>query len=318
MRRRTALALLVAAMLLLAGCSNVPGASDSPPTDTNTPASTTTIGSITKTTTDSTGTTAATETTQSDATTTTTATDDRLAPGLAESGVTDAAALADAHAAILTNTSYTVRNHRQVRNESPTANATLPPIFRANTTTEVAHDPARIFLRYDVSGNASATSSQFPRDVELWAGPNLTLQAVETPNGTVYRRVRSRNVASGGVTGRDTLFSLFSTLNTTVAGTTTQNGTTLYRVNSTGVSDPALLASLLDAESVSNVSMTALVDADGLVHEYRIEYDATSESGTRHVTRATRYTALGETTVERPAWYDEAVNATANGTTTSD
>lgn len=308
MRRSTALTLLVAAMLLLAGCNNLPSGGTAPPTTAGESPSGTTIGAIDKTTSTD-------ETTRTTQTTgeanDTNESESQLAPGLTKSGVTDATLLADAHAAVLANTSYTAESQRLASNGTGNQNATVVVLSRTNTTTKVAHEPTRVFWRYDFSGNASVTPA-FPQDIEVWSGENETFEAVEGQNGTTYRESNGRGVSVASArTGRDTLSVLFGSLNTSVTRTTTQNGTTLYRVNSTGVADNATLASLFGVESASNVSMTALVDSDGLVHEYHVEYDATSGNRTWHVSQTSRFTALGETTVERPPWYDEAVNATA-------
>lgn len=309
MRRRTALTLLTVAMLVLAGCNNIPSGGSAPPTTAPDSSATTTIGGLDETTT--------TATTESPDTTQTNDQSDQLAPGLAESGVIDAAELADAHAAVLVNTSYTTDGQRHVWNGSAnrSENATSEMAsFRVNSTTKVVHDPTRVFWSYDTAGNASVTPAVFPGDIEVWSGENRTFEAVEGPNGTTYRESNGRGVSVASArTGRDSLATLFGALNTTVTETS-QNGTTLYRVNSTGVSDRDALASLFAAESVSNVSMTALVDSDGLVHEYHVEYDAATGNRTWQVSQTTRFSALGQTTVERPSWYGEAVNATANQT----
>ncbi|UPW01498.1 hypothetical protein M0R88_05180 [Halorussus gelatinilyticus] len=230
---------------------------------------------------------------------------DALAPGLNESGVTDAWTLAEVHADTLRNRSYTVVSNLTARGLDDDREAT------ADATTRVTHDPTRLVRRSNVSGDARSIGL-FGQDMAVWATENGTWYAVERANGTNYRKVAEVvRPTYGSRTDRDTLFVLFSALDTELAGTLTENGTTLHRVNATGVLNPEALASELNADSVRNVSLTALVDERGVVHEYRVAYTATHGDRTTRIERTTRFVALGETSVERPAWVAEARNATA-------
>lgn len=235
-----------------------------------------------------------------------TALTDGFAPGLSESGVTDPAALSSAHAKHLRNRSYAVVSNLTVRGLDGAVRA------RANTTKKIAHDPLRLTSWSDASGEPRLVNF-YQYDMAVWASENGTWYAIQRPNGTTYRKVADELRPSFAArTSRDTLFVLFSALNTTLADTETRNATTLYRVNSTGVSDPDVLASQLRVDSVRNVSLSALVGGQGLVREYHIEYTATLGNNTTRVERTVRFAALGETTVERPQWYDEAKNATTD------
>ncbi|WP_135853507.1 DUF7537 family lipoprotein [Halorussus salinus] len=230
---------------------------------------------------------------------------DELAPGLNESGVTDAWTLAEAHADALRNRSYTVVSNLTASGLGDDREAT------ADATTKVTRDPTRLVRRSNVSGDARSIGL-FGQDVDIWATENGTWYAVERANGTNYRRVAEVvRPVHGSRTDRDSLFVLFSALDTELAGTETANGTTLYRVNATGVRNSETLASQLNADSVRNVSLTALVDERGVVHEYRVAYTATHGNRTTRIERAVRFTALGGTSVERPAWVAEETNATA-------
>lgn len=281
-------ALTVALLLVTAGCNALPGG---PATG--------------ETTTDSDGTTvddATTETTASDAETT--APDADLAPGLNENGVTDPSKLADAHRAALNDTSYSIRTNLTARE-----NGTV--LARSNSTLQVAAGGTPQFNRYEITGERPEAIGSFGHDVEAWIDEEQTLYAMEGPNGTTYQRVTDEQRPSSGTPeGRDHLYLLFSAMNTTVSETEANDGTTRYWVNSTDVTDSEVLASTLRTETVQNASLSALVTEDGLIREYHIEYTGTVENATVQVERTTRFTELGETTVERPPWYDEAVDAT--------
>ena len=54
-----------------------------------------------------------------------------------------------------------------------------------------------------------------------------------------------------------------------------------------------------------------LVGPEGFVYHNRLTYTATTENGsTLRITESRRYEEIGETTVSRPLWYDEALNRT--------
>jgi hypothetical protein len=147
------------------------------------------------------------------------------------------------------------------------------------------------------------------------ATENGTWYAAERANGTDYRKIADQLGPSAAERAhRATIFVLFSALNTTVEGVgDREEGSADYRVESTGVRNPGTLASQLRVESVENVSLTALVSEEGLVREYYLEYTATLGENTSRVERTVQFTALGETSVERPAWYDEATNSSETG-----
>jgi hypothetical protein len=231
-----------------------------------------------------------------------------LAPGLNRTRVIDPAELADAHEAVLHNTSYAVETNLTARAPDGTLRA------RLNSTTKTAHDPVRRVGRSVVDGTTPRAVGLAGFDLRVWATENGTWYAVETSNGTDYRKVADElRPPAAARTDRDVLFVLFSGLETAVAGVEFRDGTPLYRVESTGVENPEAIASQFNVESVENVSLTALVDQRGAVREYRVAYTATLGENTSRVERTTRFTALGETTVERPPWVDEA-KATTNAT----
>ncbi|WP_135824785.1 DUF7537 family lipoprotein [Halorussus ruber] len=230
---------------------------------------------------------------------------DDLAPGLNESGVTDAAALSSAHARYLRNRSYTVRSNITVSDLDGTVRA------RGNSTKRIAHDPLRLTSDSDVSGHPRL-AGLYQHDMSVWASENGTWYAIERPNGTTYRKVSNElRPPFAARTSRDTLFVLFSALNTTTEGVGDGPEGASYLVESTGIRNPDTLAGQLRADSVRNVSLSAIVGQQGLVREYRIAYTATRGNNTTRVRQTVQFTALGETTVERPAWHDEAKNATA-------
>ncbi|MFC7194532.1 hypothetical protein ACFQL4_07490 [Halosimplex aquaticum] len=63
-----------------------------------------------------------------------------------------------------------------------------------------------------------------------------------------------------------------------------------------------------DVRTVENATLHALATEFGLVDTYRVVYTATLHDGTTvRVSRTVRFRAIGNTTVDRPQWYDEAM-----------
>ena len=84
-------------------------------------------------------------------------------------------------------------------------------------------------------------------------------------------------------------------------------------IGETTVEVPAWVAEAkaVHENRTSDATEEALVDENGVVREYRVAYTATLGENTSRIERTVQFTALGETTVERPAWVAEETNATA-------
>jgi len=64
-----------------------------------------------------------------------------------------------------------------------------------------------------------------------------------------------------------------------------------------------------DVASVANATLHAFVTDTGVVTSYGVTCDAVRDDGeTVRVRRSVRFDAVGNTTVDRPAWYDEAMS----------
>lgn len=218
-----------------------------------------------------------------------------LAPGVTESGVSDPSALAAAHAAALTDTSVTFHANYTERASDGTV------LERTATTVRFGTGDRYHYVSID------ADRSEAVRRVERWSDGERVLERRSTRNGTAYRVVRGADgeplppvvalpvgrAESGGIE------RVFRAVETTVVGREVRNGTTHYRVVSTGMTTP-------NPTAVRNASLVALVDERGVVHRYRLAYtiDRGDDAGAVRVVGMVRFTALGTTTVERPAWAD--------------
>jgi|AntDeeMinimDraft_5_1070356.scaffolds.fasta_scaffold06009_3 hypothetical protein len=225
----------------------------------------------------------------------------RLAPGLTAEGVVNASALAAAHTAAFENISFTGRQTVVYRTENGT------PIRRIESTTRVADDGRfRVTKRW----NGSTTLQQ----VGYYDDGERVLVATTGANDTMtYRRLSPRAVAAqrssvlGASNGR--IETMFVAAETRVFRRTERNDTTVYRlVPAAARRETSNTATVLDR----SVSVRARVTEQGLVRNYtltqRLSGDGTG--GATMIVVSARYTAIGATDIERPAWYESALAAT--------
>lgn len=227
--------------------------------------------------------------------------DTTLAPGLSADGVTDPFALAQAHHRVLRNASYTVTAQSTHRY----GNGTL--VGTSSTTTAVAADGERTVRTYGTFRNTSAQSAVTQYERLAWSNGTLSLTAVRFGDGEVTydRSEDSAALPRNADTDWETIYAAFSAANTTVVGEVEDDGRTLYRVVATDVR--------ADSAYVDDrpFTMTALVDERGVVHSLVVAHPTTYEGTPAFVTQQIRVTNVGNTTVEQPDWYDDALaNAT--------
>jgi hypothetical protein len=222
----------------------------------------------------------------------------RLAPGLTEHGVEKPFVLATAHSNVLENRSYTVRSRHVERY----ANGTLRT--RAVSVTRVAANDSYYYTT-NTTGVVPGFGDARHVRLTIWSNGTDRFRALTVDQNTTYDRVSQ--VFRSDLTNSQRLSTLFVALNTTVTEKIVhENGTTRYRVKSTGVGVPDSLATIEGVDSMSNVSFTALIAPNGVVYEYTLSYTATLDGKTINVTQEVKFDEVGETTVDRPTWVDEA------------
>ncbi|WP_241432041.1 DUF7537 family lipoprotein [Haloferax mucosum] len=281
-------------IVLLAGCSGVGLGPGSPSVDTPTPANTSTP-------------------TATPATTSATPTEGRqqFPPGLAADGVEEPFTALDAHASALREKSYTVHEVREIRY----ANGTL--YTRDSSATRVSSTPGRYLYRSTVNGTAP----------QFLDGTNGTL--VHYSNGSaVFRKTEiDENASYGIVTGPgkepvsptavehgtplndERIAVLFGALSN---ASVTQQDDFFARVTATSLSGESVDIDGNQVSNVTAVSFTATVGSDGQVREYRLTLRGTLNGHEVNATEHVTYTDVDSTTVEPPAWYDNAAsNSTA-------
>lgn len=223
-----------------------------------------------------------------------------VAPGLTTAGVEDALALTSAHRAILDARSHT---RRVVRTEhGPTGGV------RGRFTALVRVDPAanRTYAVRTATGTAIVGPVfRNASRVERYAADGGVAFAVTAPDGTT----RYPDFEPFGIPDPWRLFLLLSAFETRTAGTTVRNGTTLYRVRSTALTDPQTVAAAVDVDwtaRVTDAELFALVDGEGLVREYRLRYGVSRRGSVHTVRLRVRHAGINTTTVAPPPWLDRA------------
>ena len=225
----------------------------------------------------------------------------RYPPGVLASGVYDPDSLVTAHRDRLASVSHAVRETRTERYLNGTVRA------RRVETARVL--PGGQFHRVVRLEGPAASHPLFPGATRV----------------ELYARGESAPVYAAGWRGTDVRYATVTPVNQRAsplrlllqafearAEVVERNGTRLVGVESTAVADRYFLES---AEGVvqgeaRNATFHAVVEPGGLVREYRVRYALAVDGTLVRVTHRVAYTDLGNTTVSRPDWYEEAVART--------
>ncbi|NHN61471.1 MULTISPECIES: hypothetical protein [Halorussus] len=228
-------------------------------------------------------------------------------PGLSAEGVTDPLAFADAHRATLRNTSYTVTATYTMQRPNGTV------ITHTVTATRVAPGGSSYYAVLSASrSNESRTPGLAGYDIAVWANETVAVTARQDGDGDPTYRRTTRDRAPFQVDRQwELLYSAVGTTDTAVVQRFERGETTLFQVASTGRS-----GSPSAHHHRSRYGFVAVVDADGVVRSFQQRYRTTFRDRPAVVSRTVQVTAVGNTTVERPDWYGQAV-ANATETTTA-
>lgn len=230
----------------------------------------------------------------------------RLAPGLAESGVVSPLTLASAHAELLRSTAFHVRiDERTVGPGGPTTRRVLEGTFVNRTA-------YRIRVRA-VSGNRTVLARS------LYADGTALYERHVTDDGVRYYLTNERlhdqspypPARLGSRTQRDDLYIAFVGTSPDYVGTEVVDGSELHRIAATGATRPGLLASWEYVDAISDYEFEALVTDAGFVRAYRVSYIAIDNGERIRVDRRVRWSAVGNTTVPVPDWYEIARERTS-------
>jgi len=259
---RPAVALLV--LLVLAGCSGVTGPSGG--TETLTPAPVQTA-------------------------TTPTPEASPLPPGVTGNGVVDIDRLVDAHQVAITGQSYTweARERTTGRRGNPTGTNVRYVARVANESTYRYFTNHRIVWR---SGRPRylGNYSEFATESLRYA------YYTDTENNTQFSRTgpAPARVRVGGIAV--TAIERYLPARSATVAATRIDGRRYYELRGRGIDTPVAPG------GVANYTVRAQIRADGFVRSLNVSYRVAARDRSRSVSYGFTYTAVGTTTVERPAW----------------
>lgn len=241
-------------------------------------------------------------------------------PGVTSRRVTDAVALAHAHNRTLAASSYTVtvdettwatngsrRSHvastiqvsrdgrQEVRVITAAGPAGHPPVFSNATRVRMYAEKPTVYVRGTNTTESALAATDAPVQYarrDWGTGQPQWLVPPHRPGYLLRHLLAAMEVRLTKVR---------------------QDGTPLYRLTSVDVAMPSYLATVIDADAharVEDAKWYALVGADGLVREYRLNYRLVHNGTVIDGSRSVRYTSVNSTVVRRPSWYNAARNAT--------
>ncbi|WP_276273089.1 hypothetical protein [Haloarcula litorea] len=229
-------------------------------------------------------------------------------PGVGPTGVTDPAALGWAHANRLENASYTLVVNRTERYRNGTRHSQL------RTRVRLAAD--RTYLT-DVAvrgAGGPVLLGRPPASATFWSDGDRFLRRLTRDNRTVYNEYTPpdsyagtwpywvRAVALDGRPSRD----VSETVGEFRTETERRSGDPGVVVVGDGLRDDRFRGERVTEPA--DATLVARVTPDGFVRRYRVTYAARTDDGTPvRVTRSVRFSAVGNTTVERAPWYERAV-----------
>ncbi len=237
----------------------------------------------------------------------------QLAPGLMGTGVTNPFALAEAHSSVLSNTSYTFYSNSTVRYVNGTVFNQFITRVRYGTNDS----------RFYIVQNGFGVPVRGSSGQSIWSDGERVLRAQTRNNSTSYDIPTAAmgepippQEFSFLTSNDERIAALFSSVETRVTDREQRNGTTVYRIVATNVTNRGAFEFVW--HNPRNVSLRALISSQGLVREYRLHYTATLDNSTVRISRQVRYTNIGTTTVERPPWYKQAIENVSTDTPTVD
>lgn len=219
-------------------------------------------------------------------------------PGVSADNVTDTTPLVEAHTETLLSKSFTV--HTTTVQQPVDGNYSI----RTNRTWKIAPgDQLRGLLTVTLSttGDAPARVTGQPDGFVSYREGNVTYRRIQNGSQVEYERraLLNTSVRLNPALQRR-LVSRLSKRNTSTVRPVTQDGRQYYNITAT----------LNDSQLVQNASIQVLVTPDGVVRRIHYSQVINFVSGKRLIEQTVRITNIGNTTVERPDWYTEAVEET--------
>lgn len=229
-----------------------------------------------------------------------------LVPGLTTEGVVAPFALADAHDDALTNRSYTRITHTELVGPNGSLRTT-------HQVLRVAEGGYRYHLTATSESAPSYPVSAVASRLELWYDDAPALFRVGSGENVSYRvgMTGSLDGPVGDITGEDRLVGLYGTVDRWSVQPTSGDDSLLV-LDSREQPDRDVLRLPTLVDEPRNATLQVVLTADGRVVSHRLRYDATFDGQPVRVVERVRYVKVGATTVDEPAWLDEATDETVD------
>lgn len=213
------------------------------------------------------------------------------APGISGTHVTNATALAQAHAQVLSATSFTRHTTLQIQYPNGTV------LLGATVTLRMGPTDDR-FRYHEARTGAWADEPDEPVTVTVWSEGDSARRAIKLGNGTVLNTTLARDEATiGRAIGRpsgDRIASLFGNVRVEVVGRSQANGTAEVEVVASDV--PPTLVPVFPAPH-GEATVRATVSETGLVRSVLVTSESRRGEHTLQLQWCVRYFAIGQTTV---------------------
>lgn len=234
------------------------------------------------------------------------------AVGLTKDGIVDAMAVAEAHATALEDSSYTLGFTLLVYDTNRSLQTYLSMDLSLGSTREY-------LTRVSKAGpRGPRFLGEPPASAVYWSDGDAYLvkhASGETDSFTEYQPPGSvfgtwnywawRLPYGGTIESRpDEYFrSVFEAIPTILLDRNSRGGVDRYRIASDGGdSQPASTLADPDISDIRTPRLDAVIDERNLIESFNLRFDAERNGDPVHVRRTLDYSALGETTVERPVW----------------
>lgn len=224
-----------------------------------------------------------------------------LPPGLSFDGIDDERALMSGHWDRVDGDAFSIATVVTATDENGTVVYTREQVFQS--------DPGvpRYYLRDNRSGQlptgtpgVAGIPVDGPRRIEYWVNGSRSLERLERDGNATYQRDASPRVR----TGHRLLASAVLSVGSESVEQRSLDGETHLLVE--GTQPPA--GSPFEAD---NFSSRVIVSEDGLIRLVELRGTVVVDGERIRITRRVVVYDVGETTPERPEWYDEAMNATS-------
>lgn len=244
-------------------------------------------------------------------------------PGVNATGVENPPALALAHEQALNATSFTFEQDHADRYEDGTVrplshDGTVPA--RSHFVGRYAADGERYHLVYT---NFETGESAAVATYETWSNGERVFSAAVRENGTATvlpaRDEKGEPLTpAAGYRNRLPADYVLFLLNAVRVDSverldrTAPDGTPLFRLTASEFANPGEFATgeRVGVETIDDLTFEAVVDANGLVREYRYAFSAADQQGRAlRISETGTVTAVGRTTVDPPSWADERERA---------